>query len=267
MLPLCRCAAQTGPCSPIEDHPVNKLSFVTVLALIGSAGLAVAQPEKKDEKKPEAVPATKIQPVKEEKKKDEKKKDEVTLKVGSDAPKIEATKWVKGTEVKSFEKGKVYIVEFWATWCPPCIKSIPHLTEMAKKYTDVTIIGMASSERQAKDAKTDNRLEVVEKFVKDQGEKMEYTVAYDADRKMSASWMRPAGQGGIPCAFIVNGEGKIAWIGNPLDPNFESEIAKVAKPVESKDGKDKHKDKNKDGKQHDKSKPETSAPAKDDKKK
>jgi len=255
VLPLCRCAAQTGPCSPQEDHPVNKLSFVTVLALIGSAGLAVAQPEKKDEKKPESVPATKVQPVKEEKK-DDKKKEEVTLKVGSDAPKIEATKWVKGKEVKSFEKGKVYIVEFWATWCPPCVKSIPHLTEMAKKYSDVTIIGMASSERQAKDAKTDNRLEVVEKFVKDQGEKMEYTVAFDADRKMSASWMRPAGQNGIPCSFIVNGEGKIAWIGNPLDPNFESEIAKVAKPVESKDSK-----------KQEKGKPEKSAPAKEDKKK
>lgn len=237
---------------------MNKLSFVTVLALIGSAGLAIAQPEKKEEKKPESIPATKVQPVKEEKK-DDKKKQEVTLKVGSDAPKIEATKWVKGTEVKSFEKGKVYIVEFWATWCPPCVKSIPHLTEMAKKYKDVTIIGMASSERQGKDAKTDNRLEVVEKFVKDQGEKMEYTVAYDADRKMASSWMRPAGQGGIPCAFIVNGEGKIAWIGNPLSDDFESEIAKVAKPVDSKkDGKE--------GKAPE-GKPAKSGPAKEDKKK
>ncbi len=228
---------------------MNKLSIVTVLALIGSAGLAIAQPEKKEEKKPETgTPAIKIQPAP----KDEKKKAEVTLKVGSDAPKIEATKWVKGKEVKSFEKGKVYIVEFWATWCPPCVKSIPHLTEMAKKYPDVTVIGMASSERAGKDPKDDKRLEGVEKFVKDQGDKMDYTVAFDADRKMSAAWMTPAGQGGIPCAFIVNGEGKIAWIGNPLDDKFESEIGKVAKAVEPK----------KDAK-----KPEKAKPASDDKEK
>ena len=239
---------------------MNKLSIVTVLALIGSAGLAIAEPEKKEVKQPEtATPATKIQPVpkdeKKDNKKDDKKKVEAKLAVGSDAPKIEATKWVKGKEVKSFEKGKVYIVEFWATWCPPCVKSIPHLTEMAKKYPDVTIIGMASSERPGKDAKEDKRLEGVEKFVKEQGDKMDYTVAYDADRKMTAAWMQPAGQGGIPCAFIVNGEGKIAWIGNPLDDKFESEIGKLAKAVEPK----------KDSK--DAKKPEKAKPAGEDKEK
>jgi thiol-disulfide isomerase/thioredoxin len=233
----------------IEDIPVKMR--IAVLGLLVSAGSVFAQSAPAAKEQPatgpgNAVPATpaspakkieqpvKIQPVE---KKDENKA-EPTLKVGSDAPKLEYTKWVKGTEVKTLEKGKVYVVEFWATWCPPCRDSIPHLTELAKKYPSVTIIGMASSERKGKDDKEDKRLANLEKFVKDQGDTMNYAVAFDADRKMSTSWMRPAGQNGIPCAFIVNAENKIAWIGNPLNQSFESEIAKLAPAVKDGEKKD-----------------------------
>jgi len=46
---------------------------------------------------------------------------------------------------------------------------------------------------------------------------------------MSAAWMTPAGQNGIPCAFIVDTKGMISWIGNPHDKAFDAEVAKVAK--------------------------------------
>ncbi len=166
-------------------------------------------PPKADQ--PKNNPPTKIVPA--DKKPTEAK--DVTLKVGSKAPGIKADKWVKGSEVKSFESGKVYVMEFWATWCGPCKASIPHLTELQKSHKDVTVIGMASSERKGKDG--DKRLEGVEKFVKAKGAEMEYTVAYDANRAMSKDWMQAAGQTGIPCAFVVGGDGKIVYIGNPLD--------------------------------------------------
>ena len=70
-----------------------------------------------------------------------------TLGIGSPAPKIEVKEFVKGEPVKSFEQGKIYVVEFWATWCPPCRTSIPHLTEMQKKYKDVVFIGVSVFER------------------------------------------------------------------------------------------------------------------------
>ena len=75
--------------------------------------------------------------------KDPPKKPEPSLKVGDPAPALKATKWLQGTEVKSFEKGKIYIVEFWATWCGPCIVMMPHMSEMQEEYKDksVTFIG------------------------------------------------------------------------------------------------------------------------------
>ena len=62
------------------------------------------------------------------------KKAEASLKVGDPAPALKATKWLQGTEVKSFEKGQVYVVEFWATWCGPCIVMMPHMSDLQQEY-------------------------------------------------------------------------------------------------------------------------------------
>lgn len=153
---------------------------------------------------------------------------EPTLKVGDKAPAIAVDNWVKGGEVKSFEPGKVYVVEFWATWCPPCRESIPHLTKMAKDHKDLTVIGVTSSERKEKDG-ADKRMEKLQKFVTDQGDKMNYHVAYDGDREMGASWLKAAGKSTIPTAFVVDHTGKIAWIGNPLDDGFDAAVEKELK--------------------------------------
>lgn len=98
-------------------------------------------------------------------------------------------------------KGKPAIVEFWATWCPPCRKSIPHLNEISKKYKDkgLVVVGI-----------TDEDKATVEKFRK--GTPMEYTVALD-----EGQLGRKLGINGIPHAFVVDKEGKVVWHGHPLE--------------------------------------------------
>lgn len=134
------------------------------------------------------------------------------LNIGDAAPPMKVGKWLKGTPVPRFEPGKVYVVEFWATWCGPCKAAMPHLSELAKKYQgQVTFSGVSVWER------GDNVAKQVESFVKGAGDRMSYNVAADtAESTMANTWLRAAGESGIPCSFIVGKDGKIAWIGHPM---------------------------------------------------
>ena len=119
---------------------------------------------------------------------DDTKKAEAKLKVGDPAPAFKVSKWLQGTEVKSFEKGKVYVVEFWATWCGPCIVMMPHMSDLQHEYKEkgVTFIGFT-----AKDP--NNTAEKVEQFVEKRGPKLKYTFAYADDRDTYDAWMKAAG--------------------------------------------------------------------------
>jgi thiol-disulfide isomerase/thioredoxin len=211
---------------------MKRRALMSLMTLFSVAGLVMAQPA--GTKPAPAAPASPkvTEPAKTPSDGPGKDSAEPTLKVGSAAPSIQISDWVKGSPVKGFEKGKVYVVEFWATWCPPCRDSIPHLTELQKKHKGITVVGVAGSERKGKDG--DDRLQKLKEFVSKQAGKMDYTVGYDADRKMVKDWMAASGQKGIPCAFIVGGDGKIAWIGNPLDDEFEDYVENAIKAAAPK---------------------------------
>lgn len=129
---------------------------------------------------------------------------------GAKAPALKVHAWLKGTPVKEFKKGEIHVVEFWATWCGPCITSIPHITDLAKKYKDkVKVTGVSVWENPWDQAKA-------QKFVDDMGAKMDYNVAIDTkEGVMADSWMRAAEQNGIPAAFIVK-DGIVQWVGHPM---------------------------------------------------
>lgn len=156
------------------------------------------------------------------------------LKVGDKAPKLSVEEWLKGERVSAFEPGKVYVVDFGATWCPPCRESIPHLTELQKKYKDqgLTVMWVAASERPPTKSQ---RVEGLRKFIADQGAKLGFAVAYDDDRSMTRDWMQPAGLRGIPSAFVVDHEGKVVFFGSgyPL-AGFDAAVEKAVKAAKGR---------------------------------
>jgi len=178
-------------------------------------------------KEPNAVPAAKVkpQPVQAQA---VPEAPMPALRVAMPAPALKVAKWFKGTPVEKLEAGKVYVVEFWATWCGPCRTTIPHLTELAHKHAGkATFIGVSVWER-PKEQTNEAIFALVEPFVQEMGDKMDYSVAADGiEKTMATTWMTAAEQGGIPCAFIVGRDGRIAWIGHPatMDKPLEDVVA------------------------------------------
>ncbi len=109
-------------------------------------------------------------------------------------------------------KGQVLAVEFWATWCGPCVAGIPHLNELQTKYRDrgLKIVSFTDEDRGT-----------VDEFQKRAKSPIEYTVGVGSD--LSAKY----GVNGIPHALLINRGGKIIWQGHPADPAFEEQIEKA----------------------------------------
>ncbi len=140
---------------------------------------------------------------------------EPTLKVGDPAPKLQTGRWMQGEPVNQFEKGKAYLLEFWATTSGPCRDSIPHLNDIYTEYKDkgLVVIGQDCSERDES---------LVAPFIEKMGARMAYRVALDDKSggptgKMAETWMAAAGRNSIPSAFLVDKTGILAWIGHPME--------------------------------------------------
>ena len=144
---------------------------------------------------------------------------------GSPAPALTVDSFVRGPESKTLELGKVHVIEFWATWCGPCVASMPHLTELQKQNPGVQFIGVAGFER-GKDAADGTKR--VDDFVKAKGDAIGFAIAFDGDGTMAKTWMTAAKRNTIPTSFVVGKDGNIAFIGSP-NAELDAAIAKAKK--------------------------------------
>ncbi len=126
------------------------------------------------------------------------------LKPGAVAPDFTA-KEADGKDVRLFDyKGKVIILDFWATWCGPYQASMPHTQEVAAQYKDQGVVVFAN-------CTSDDRTKF-EKWVTDNQSKYpDMIFSYDeAGRKPERVSHRLYGVGGIPQQFVIGRDGKVA---------------------------------------------------------
>lgn len=160
--------------------------------------------------------------------------DPQVLRLGDPVPAY-APEWLKGGPVPWQQPGRLYLVECWATWCGPCVDTIPHLDALHRKYGQrgLTVIGQNVWEEDR---------EAVASFVRQQGDAMSYPVAVD-DGGFARHWLQAAGVNGIPAAFLVR-DGRLLWQCHPgelkdddiermLDGSFDVGAALSAKEARS----------------------------------
>jgi thiol-disulfide isomerase/thioredoxin len=133
-----------------------------------------------------------------------------SLEVGDKAPKLEDVNWLKGEPVNSFQDGHIYVLDFWATWCGPCVASIPHINKLQKEHKDdnVHVIAVAIW--------PSDSMTPTDEFVEMQGDAMSYRVAEDIDGKTAKAYMEATGSRGIPTVMVVDKKGQLAWMGHPM---------------------------------------------------
>ena len=136
-----------------------------------------------------------------------------SLAVGSPAPALSPVRYLtKVGGPQKFQPGQIYVIDFWATWCGPCIQAMPHLAELQASYADkgVTVIALASPPNKGEVADT-------EEFAEREGERLKLALALEEKPENYAAFFLAAKQRGIPCTFVIGRDGKIAYIGHPMD--------------------------------------------------
>lgn len=134
-----------------------------------------------------------------------------TLMVGQPAPDPELETWARGEPVGAFQPGTVYVLDFWATWCGPCLASMPHLSELQDHYAeDVVVIAVGTVDNES----TPTRIRRVADLRED---RMRFRVAIDEDGSATEAYRVSVRDMGIPRAFIIDRQGRLAWHGHPAD--------------------------------------------------
>jgi thiol-disulfide isomerase/thioredoxin len=116
--------------------------------------------------------------------------------LGEKGPKLLVEQWLTP---KPNTAGKFVLIDFWATWCPPCRKAIPELNGYQKKYADrLVVIGI--SDETASDVR------------KLKSPKLEYASAIDTKARTKNELKVT----GIPHVIIMDPQGIVRWEGFPF---------------------------------------------------
>ncbi len=118
-------------------------------------------------------------------------------------------------------KGQVVLLDFWATWCGPCVAELPHIQQLHQDFKDKGLLVLGIDDEEA---------EIPRAFLKDKG--YTFTSLVDAGRTVIKQYEIS----GIPQVLIIGRDGKVKWHSIGFGPGKEVELrAAVAKVLNGED--------------------------------
>lgn len=122
---------------------------------------------------------------------------------GQKAPDIQVAEWVANTPVAPDLNQKFIVLEFWATWCAPCLKAVPHMNTLQEKFANRQDLLFVSISDEAPE-KIRRTLQKVD---------MRALVAADDAQKTFRSF----GVQSIPATVLIDPKRTVRWVGHPTD--------------------------------------------------
>jgi thiol-disulfide isomerase/thioredoxin len=127
------------------------------------------------------------------------------LEITDSAPDITISNWYNKPQslVQDKDGKSVYLIEFWASWCKPCIPSIKTLNLFKQKYENKGLVVIRITD--------ENKTDTVQ-FLKDHN--IKYSIGFDETGKTMEKYL--TNDDGLPTAFIINREGIVVYKGHPM---------------------------------------------------
>lgn len=141
------------------------------------------------------------------------------LAAGGPAPEWELPTFDGGKLSLKGLRGKVVILDFWASWCGPCKLAMPGMEKLHQRVKNMPVAVVGINCRQRGKPISEAR-EVVENL------KITYTQCHDGDDVALAYHV-----GGIPCLYVIDPEGKIVWSTSGWQPNHDEMLYNMAVEV------------------------------------
>jgi thiol-disulfide isomerase/thioredoxin len=142
------------------------------------------------------------------------------LLLGDPAPPLEGVVWLRGGPHDQWTRGHVYVLDFWATWCAPCVTQMPSHQALENRYAgkDVHVVGVAvwSDEGPMTPAKA-----------LEEHPGLTYAVAEDVDNLIAKIYMDGTKTRGLPAIMLIDRAGRLVWVGEPGD-EFGAALEAVA---------------------------------------
>lgn len=144
---------------------------------------------------------------------------------GDPAPPIHGGAWLRGTPVEKYEPGRLYVVDLWATWCAPCLATMPLLRRYEARFPDrVTVVAMNVWEMSP---------DRVRQLLATRADSIPTHVVADSvpagkqanEGLHAAAFMGVSDWISIPRTYLIDGEGRVAWVGTPHE--LEQPLAQV----------------------------------------